>query len=337
MKRMCVVATSIVLFMLWCIGGIASAQSTASDDIVFFLPDRLGSAVAAANESGDLCWTETYSPYGDKSINDDTVAGLGMPPGCGMLGEERGFTGHTEDFESDLVYAQQRYYDPDIGRFLSVDPAAIDPLDVRTINRYSYAANNPYRFTDPTGEFFTPETILDGTSLFIGGVSFFSNLFSGNYVDAGVDGIGVIIDAGALVLPVVPGGAGLILQGSRKGIAEKSAEFTFRGDSRSADEIFSNGFKPRGSSTDLQAHALDNTSPASAFVSTSKSPKVASEFADNVFVVRPRNGVDVNKTLGSKSPFPDELEIAIPGGVAPTDIRAVTTGNISILNPNFRP
>ena len=40
---------------------------------------------------------------------------------------------------------QQRYYDPQIGRFLSVDP--IDS----SFNRYSYAANNPYGFVDPDG------------------------------------------------------------------------------------------------------------------------------------------------------------------------------------------
>ena len=39
----------------------------------------------------------------------------------------------------------QRYYDPQIGRFLSTDPA------VAGFNLYNYANNNPYRFTDPDG------------------------------------------------------------------------------------------------------------------------------------------------------------------------------------------
>lgn len=48
---------------------------------------------------------------------------------------------------------QQRYYDPTIGRFPSVDPVTADS-DSGTganFNRYKYAANNPYRFTDPDG------------------------------------------------------------------------------------------------------------------------------------------------------------------------------------------
>ena len=45
----------------------------------------------------------------------------------------------------------QRYYDPIIGRFLSVDPVLADPSSGADFNRYWYANNNPYRFTDPDG------------------------------------------------------------------------------------------------------------------------------------------------------------------------------------------
>jgi len=122
------------------------------------------------------------------------------------------------------------------------------------------------------------------------------------------------------------------------GAARGLPNFTFRGDSRSPNEIFGNGFQPRGNSNNLFLHALDNKRPPSNFVSTSRSPDVASDFGNNVFVVRPRNGVDVNQSLGPRSPFPDELEVAIPNGVDPRDIRAVTLNDqgISILNPNFQ-
>lgn len=45
----------------------------------------------------------------------------------------------------------QRYYDPGIGRFLSVDPVTADGNTGANFNRYKYAENNPYRFTDPDG------------------------------------------------------------------------------------------------------------------------------------------------------------------------------------------
>ncbi len=115
-------------------------------------------------------------------------------------------------------------------------------------------------------------------------------------------------------------------------------QYTFRGDSRGPDVIFKEGFQPRGDSTDLMAHALDNKSPPSMYVPTSKSFDIANDFDSNVYVVRQKGGIDVNAVLGSKSPFPEELEIAMPGGVHPSDIRALTLPNqgVSILNPNFK-
>jgi RHS repeat-associated protein len=56
----------------------------------------------------------------------------------------------VQDAATGLVYMQQRYYDAQIGRFLSVDPvAAREKGD--NFNRYAYAFNNPYGFNDPTG------------------------------------------------------------------------------------------------------------------------------------------------------------------------------------------
>ncbi|MEO7697896.1 MAG: RHS repeat-associated core domain-containing protein [Opitutus sp.] len=116
-------------------------------------------------------------------------------------------------------------------------------------------------------------------------------------------------------------------------------QFTFRGDTRAPATIFKEGFTARGSSTDLLSHALDNTRPPSAFVSTSKSAELANTFADNVYVVRARSGIDVNEVLGPRSPFPSELEVAVPFRIAPTDVRAVTLPQqgVSILNPNWIP
>ncbi|MCW0216718.1 MAG: RHS repeat-associated core domain-containing protein, partial [Prosthecobacter sp.] len=50
-----------------------------------------------------------------------------------------------------LTYMQQRYYDPLIGRFLSVDPVTPYSMSGANFNRYWYANNNPYKFTDPDG------------------------------------------------------------------------------------------------------------------------------------------------------------------------------------------
>ncbi|HKU17854.1 MAG TPA: RHS repeat-associated core domain-containing protein, partial [Candidatus Saccharimonadales bacterium] len=65
--------------------------------------------------------------------------------------EAPGYTGHYEDSLTELTYMQQRYYDADLSRFLSVDPIAGGPGNVFNFNRYAYASNNPLKFVDPTG------------------------------------------------------------------------------------------------------------------------------------------------------------------------------------------
>ncbi len=45
----------------------------------------------------------------------------------------------------------QRYYDLYLNRFISPDTIIPDPANPQTLNRYSYAQNNPLRYTDPSG------------------------------------------------------------------------------------------------------------------------------------------------------------------------------------------
>ena len=56
-----------------------------------------------------------------------------------------------------LLDIDARYYDPVIGRFYSNDPISF--RDVHSLNRYAYANNNPYKYTDPDGN--NPKLIAD--------------------------------------------------------------------------------------------------------------------------------------------------------------------------------
>ncbi len=61
------------------------------------------------------------------------------------------FTGHELDEETGLVYAKARFYDPDIGRFLSQDSYMGRVGSPPSLHRYQYSLNNPLRFFDLTG------------------------------------------------------------------------------------------------------------------------------------------------------------------------------------------
>ncbi len=61
------------------------------------------------------------------------------------------FRGCLFDPTTGMIYMRRRFYDPDLGRFISRDPVAGDLNDPITTNPYAYARNNPYRFGDPLG------------------------------------------------------------------------------------------------------------------------------------------------------------------------------------------
>jgi RHS repeat-associated protein len=61
------------------------------------------------------------------------------------------YTGQENDSETGLDYYNARYYDPHIRRFIQPDDVVQDIYNPQALNVYSYALNNPLRYTDPTG------------------------------------------------------------------------------------------------------------------------------------------------------------------------------------------
>jgi RHS repeat-associated protein len=130
------------------------------------------------------------------------------------------------DTDTSLIYMQARYYDPDVGRFLSMDPKPPMAIDGTDFNRYAYARNNPYRNVDPDGRIV--ETVWDVANIGIGVVSFGKNVATGNYIGAVIDAVGVVVDTAAAVVPGVPGGAGAAIKAVRAADAVTTAARTER-------------------------------------------------------------------------------------------------------------
>src|SRR5690606_39513401 len=61
------------------------------------------------------------------------------------------YRGEGWDKEVGLLYLRNRYYDPDLGRFLSLDPHPGFISRSQSLNPYVYCYNDPVKYEDPTG------------------------------------------------------------------------------------------------------------------------------------------------------------------------------------------
>lgn len=130
----CIVFLALVL--------LATAVQAGPNVVTYYHLDALGSPAAATDRSGNLKWEEHYFPFGIRILNDPASDN-----------QKVWYTGKVQDKESGLVYMNARYYDPNVGRFYSVDPVEFTSENPMSFNRYLYANNNPYKYNDPTGEF----------------------------------------------------------------------------------------------------------------------------------------------------------------------------------------
>ena len=135
-------------------GGDGLAAIFVKDDqgenLYYIHKDHLGSYQAVSNESGALQEELYFSPWGNRG--SATTWSYPLTQNEGFYG--RGFTGHEHLPEFNLINMNGRVYDPILGRFLSPDNYIQLPDYTQSLNRYSYALNNPLVYTDPSGEFF---------------------------------------------------------------------------------------------------------------------------------------------------------------------------------------
>ena len=120
--------------------------------------DHLGSVTALSDDQGHVSAAGTdptvlgYDAWGARRNPDGTAAN---PASFNLPVGDREFTGQEQIPDVGLVNLNGRVYDPSLGRFLSPDPNVQFTADLQSYNRYSYAGNNPLRYSDPTGYFWS--------------------------------------------------------------------------------------------------------------------------------------------------------------------------------------
>jgi RHS repeat-associated protein len=102
------------------------------------------------NQSGAVHSSQTYCAYGRKRSGTTTfTCGSGNSLPTAPRGHPT-FTGQKLD-GTGLQYFNARYYDPQLGTFISPDTLVPDPGVVFDYNRYMYVRGNPMLFIDPSG------------------------------------------------------------------------------------------------------------------------------------------------------------------------------------------
>jgi RHS repeat-associated protein/uncharacterized repeat protein (TIGR01451 family) len=144
-------------------GKVVAQRSSSSNQVLYLHSDHLGSVSAVTDANGLLVNKQDFTPWGE-------IRG----GGTGVTQTSLNFTGQRRD-STGLLYYHARYYDPNLGRFLSADSvvpgtahtsltvtyhatslptaekAPPSPGNPQALNRFAYVLNNPLTYTDPSG------------------------------------------------------------------------------------------------------------------------------------------------------------------------------------------
>ncbi len=121
----------------------AMLVQTANAGLNYVINDTTGAPYALINPAQNkVVWKTKTRSYGEGLVNED-------PDNDGhRVSMPIRYPGQYFDAESGLHYNYKRYYDPNLGRYISPDPMGL----AGGLNLYAYANADPVNFVDPTGE-----------------------------------------------------------------------------------------------------------------------------------------------------------------------------------------
>lgn len=91
--------------------------------------------IALLDNAGNIVVNYIYDAWGNHAVLDANGADITDPNHIGVLNPFR-YRGYFYDTETGLYYLQTRYYDPEVGRFITID--GIEYLDPETINGLNF-------------------------------------------------------------------------------------------------------------------------------------------------------------------------------------------------------
>jgi RHS repeat-associated protein len=107
-------------------------------ELYYLHPDHLGSTVQVTRSGATFVANQGYSGYGKYRLG-------------GALPTDHRYTGQKLDIDTGLMYYGARYYDRQVGTFISPDTLVPDPANIWDYNRFGYGYGNPVKYNDPSG------------------------------------------------------------------------------------------------------------------------------------------------------------------------------------------
>jgi RHS repeat-associated protein len=105
----------------------------------YYHTDHTSSTRLVTDGNKNIVTAVTYHPFGNPCTQEGS--------------EDYLFTGKEKDVTG-LYYYGARYYDPELGRFLTRDSLKGSTANPQSLNRYTYCLNNSLKYVDPTGLWF---------------------------------------------------------------------------------------------------------------------------------------------------------------------------------------
>jgi RHS repeat-associated protein len=118
------------------------------NNFYFVYTDYLGSILTLTDINGSVVAEQNFDAWGRNRNATTWQYGTATPVPVWLY---RGYTGHEHLKQFALINMNARLYDPIQGRMLSADNYT--GTGTQGYNRYSYANNNPLKYTDPDGNF----------------------------------------------------------------------------------------------------------------------------------------------------------------------------------------
>jgi RHS repeat-associated protein len=122
---------------------IKTKNTNNTDTFAYFHHDHLQTPLQATDKAGNIVWAARFDAFGKASII--TPAATALIP---TIESNLRLPGQYEDQETGLHYNYRRYYDTQIGRYITQDPIGVEG----GINQYKYAQADPVNLSDATGE-----------------------------------------------------------------------------------------------------------------------------------------------------------------------------------------